>query len=530
MSFYRKTGILCAGTSWARVQTENHQSKTPNPRRETLMKYDISNRTGLLIAAGFLALNATSHLAHAGQGPQPSICTRSCWGARSSSCGTMNSSLNRAIVHHTAGAGDYTTDFEVGKAKVRGVQNLHKDGNGWCDIGYHFLVNGGGHIYEGRVGSMTSLVRGAHDGNNLNSFGFNVLGYYHPPYSHPFTSAARSGLEAVIAWRMPSSWSPYGSGSYNGNTVGFLDGHYKVKATACPGDGIIPSLQGIRDGVNSRKNGGGTGPASMDICSRDVNLLDAFGRGTDDAIYHMYWNGSAWSSWGSLGGGFSSGPSAVSWDSGRIDVFARGYDNAIWSKNWTWAGWSGWYSIGGVSAGAPDVASWGPNRLDVFIRGTDNALWHKCWMGNAWSQWISLGGVLASDPSAVSWGDNRIDVFARGTNGELWHLPWDGTAWGIWTSLGGHTLGGPDAASWSFNRLDVFIRGTDGALNHRAWNGTSWQAWEWMGGNCTSDPGVVSWGPNRIDIIIRDAANGSVHRAWMGSSWSAWTGLGGIFK
>src|SRR5688572_24842 len=170
----------------------------------------------------------------AGQGPQPSICTRACWGARAASCSGMGA-LSRAIIHHTAGAGDWTSDFETGKARMRSTQNYHMDTQGWCDIGYHFLVNAGGHIYEGRAGSMGGLPRGAHDACNADSFGFTALGYFHPPYNQSYTAAMQNGLYSVIAWRMPGGWSPYGSGTYCGVGVGRLDGHRKVKATACPG-------------------------------------------------------------------------------------------------------------------------------------------------------------------------------------------------------------------------------------------------------------------------------------------------------
>src|SRR5687767_9747541 len=160
----------------------------------------------LLITAGSLFVSSS---AKAQQGPQPGICTRPCWGARAPSGITYMSALSRAIIHHTAGSGDWTTNYETAKARVRGIQNYHMDNNGWGDIGYHFLVSAGGHIFEGRHASMGSLPRGAHDGCNANSFGFNVMGYYHTPYNQTFTSAAKNALEAVIAWRMPGSWSPY---------------------------------------------------------------------------------------------------------------------------------------------------------------------------------------------------------------------------------------------------------------------------------------------------------------------------------
>ncbi len=206
-----------------------------------------------LAAFGVTALTAIEATAQTTPAPQPTICARSCWGARAaSSTPSQMSSLTRAIIHHTAGASDYTTDYETGKIKMRGVQNYHMDNNGWSDIGYHFLVNAGGHLYEGRVGSLTSKPQGAHDGYNVNSMGFTALGYFHPTYNQSFTAAMQDSLYDVIAWKMPSGWSPYGSGTYNGATVGTLDGHRKVKATACPGDGIWAHIGTSYTGGNAR--------------------------------------------------------------------------------------------------------------------------------------------------------------------------------------------------------------------------------------------------------------------------------------
>jgi hypothetical protein len=208
-----------------------------------------------VLTAAFAATFMPTAEAQTCKAPQPTICVRSCWVARAPKCSiTYDGSLTRAIIHHTAGAGDYTTDYTAGKSKVRGIQNYHMDANGWCDIGYHFLVNAGGDIYEGRYGSMASNTHGAHDGCNASSFGFNVMGYYHPPYNQTFTTASKNALMDIIAWRMPGGWSATSSGTYCGNSVGTLDGHYKVKATACPGDIIIPQIPSIRSGVASRRD------------------------------------------------------------------------------------------------------------------------------------------------------------------------------------------------------------------------------------------------------------------------------------
>ncbi|MFN7139548.1 MAG: fibronectin type III domain-containing protein, partial [Limisphaerales bacterium] len=208
------------------------------------------------VFAGAMLIPTAEIYAQTCKAPQPTICTRSCWGARAAkSSHTQMSALTRAIIHHTAGPSDYTTDYETAKVRMRSNQNYHMDNNGWCDIGYHFLVSAGGHIFEGRAGSMgasSGWKKGAHDGCNNNSMGFTALGYFHPNYNHSFTTAMQNALYNVIAWRMPSGWSPYGSGTYCSTTVGTLDGHRKVKATACPGDVIWAHIGTNYSGGNAR--------------------------------------------------------------------------------------------------------------------------------------------------------------------------------------------------------------------------------------------------------------------------------------
>ena len=113
------------------------------------------------------------------------------------------------------------------------------DVNGWCDIGYHFLVDKLGNIFSGRKDSATisMYVRGAHDGCNNNSFGFNCMGYFHSPYNNTPTTAQLNSLKKIIAARMPDGWNPTGAGSaYCNGATDKVMGHRQVSATACPGD------------------------------------------------------------------------------------------------------------------------------------------------------------------------------------------------------------------------------------------------------------------------------------------------------
>lgn len=87
----------------------------------------------------------------------------------------------------------------------------------------------------------------------------------------------------------------------------------------------------------------------------------------------------AWSNWEDLGGIITSGVGAASWAENRLDCFVKGTDNAMWHKWWDGHGWSGWESLGGVIDDAPGAVSWGRGRIDCFVRGMNNAMWHKWW-------------------------------------------------------------------------------------------------------------------------------------------------------
>ncbi len=93
---------------------------------------------------------------------QPTIITRSQWGADESLLGskTLSSTVKAITIHHTAGTNDYTP--ESAAAQVRGIYAYDTQGLGWADIAYNFLVDKWGRVYEGRAGSITEPVRGAH--------------------------------------------------------------------------------------------------------------------------------------------------------------------------------------------------------------------------------------------------------------------------------------------------------------------------------------------------------------------------------
>src|SRR5436190_6858222 len=110
----------------------------------------------------------------------PSILTRLAWGANEAirrAPPVYASSVQFALVHHTAGSNSYTASQSA--AIVRSIEVYHVKGNGWNDIGYNFLVDKYGQVFEGRAGGIMRNVIGAHaQGFNTGSVGISLLGSY----------------------------------------------------------------------------------------------------------------------------------------------------------------------------------------------------------------------------------------------------------------------------------------------------------------------------------------------------------------
>jgi hypothetical protein len=166
--------------------------------------------------------------------------------------------IHLAIVHHTAGSNSYTKAQAA--SIVRAIELYHVKGNGWNDIGYNFLVDKYGQIFEGRYGGMTRPVIGAHaQGFNTGSVGIAVIGDYG---STSITPAARAALVSLIAWRLDyahvdplssvvrvSSGNPrYPAG--RAVTLKAISGHRDVYSTSCPGASLYSQLASIRTAVS----------------------------------------------------------------------------------------------------------------------------------------------------------------------------------------------------------------------------------------------------------------------------------------
>jgi hypothetical protein len=181
---------------------------------------------------------------------QPTVLPRSAWGADESivRAGPQYAdTLRFAVVHHTAGKSPATPAASA--AIVRGIQVYHVESNGWNDIGYNFLVDPFGQVFEGRVGGTDRNVVGAHAlGYNTGSVGVALLGNFE---NESVTAEAVAALVSLLAWRLdlghvdPVALVTVLSSSGETRTLRAISGHRDVNATACPGATLFPQLDAI---------------------------------------------------------------------------------------------------------------------------------------------------------------------------------------------------------------------------------------------------------------------------------------------
>jgi hypothetical protein len=187
---------------------------------------------------------------------QPEIVSRAGWGADESmkrAAPRYAPSTQMVFVHHTDTPNGYAA-ADV-PAIIRAIYTYHVRSNGWNDIGYNFLVDAYGRVFEGRAGGIDRPVIGAQTGGfNTGSVGIAVIG---DGGSAPLTSATRDALTKLIAWRLDVAHvDPLGRATLisGGNdrypagksaTFRVVSGHRDALSTDCPGALIYPELDAI---------------------------------------------------------------------------------------------------------------------------------------------------------------------------------------------------------------------------------------------------------------------------------------------
>ncbi len=146
--------------------------------------------------------------------------------------------IKKVIVHHTV-----TRDPETDpRATMRAIYQYHAISRGWGDIGYNYLIDQQGTIYEGRFGG-DRVVGGHALQYNWGSIGIAILGTYS---DHTISDAARSSLIALIRAKA-GDLDPVGKSFFiDRDNVMNISGHRGVINTSCPGDGFYPKMNNLR--------------------------------------------------------------------------------------------------------------------------------------------------------------------------------------------------------------------------------------------------------------------------------------------
>ena len=188
--------------------------------------------------------------------PKPFVVSRAAW-CQHADCnyteGLEHHPVSHLIVHHTV-SNNASADWP---AVVRAIWNFHTYGRGWGDIGYNYLVDPNGVLYEGHLGGDD--VVGTHaSGANTGSMALALLGTFtaYSPGIRPPGAMLNSAVE-LLAWKADQrDINVFDAGNELPNIdwgLPHLMGHRDVYGTTeCPGDQAHLLIPWLRDQIAAR--------------------------------------------------------------------------------------------------------------------------------------------------------------------------------------------------------------------------------------------------------------------------------------
>lgn len=200
-------------------------------------------------------------LKHSAQTDSPTIISREDWGADPAylTWEPDYSTPKKIIIHHTAGG----SGGDDPAATIRGLYYWHSVVLGWGDIGYNYLIDQQGNIYEGRSGGTGAI--GAHTYNdytdtnyNVGSVGISLLGCFETAdgacntvaeYTETINTALTDLISAIAN---TAEFDPAGEKKWHGEKLPNVIGHQDVDYTYCPGASVYTELDTIRTAASSK--------------------------------------------------------------------------------------------------------------------------------------------------------------------------------------------------------------------------------------------------------------------------------------
>ncbi len=179
--------------------------------------------------------------------PKPVIYSRAQWGANEKlrDKGSLHYyEVHAGFVHHTVNANNYKA-ADV-PAILRGIYAYHTQSRGWSDVGYNYLVDRFGRIWEGRYGGVDRPVVGAHTlGYNDDAFAMSAIGNFEE--ARP-SRAMIQAYGALFGWKLSLHGINASSSKQFVTSRNFaaINGHRDAASTACPGKYLYAKIPQIR--------------------------------------------------------------------------------------------------------------------------------------------------------------------------------------------------------------------------------------------------------------------------------------------
>jgi hypothetical protein len=259
--------IVSPNATGVQVRVLTTEGTTPKDLEVTLVDPGESDNDNVMASDN--SIPSSAEASQSATALKPKVVPRETWmGAGDAKLTTWtqdySARLDAMYVHHTAGSNTYGKSD--GAKIVRSVYTYHAKTLGWGDIGYQFLVDKYGNIFEGRHDAIESLPVGAQAAAyNTGTIGVSALGNYET--AQP-TAELIEALTKVLAWKAyehgldplattrlltgAGSSARAKTGTYV--TVPTILGHRDTNATACPGKNLYPRLAAIRADVAKRVN------------------------------------------------------------------------------------------------------------------------------------------------------------------------------------------------------------------------------------------------------------------------------------
>ncbi|MGI8643968.1 MAG: SH3 domain-containing protein, partial [Thermomicrobiales bacterium] len=201
---------------------------------------------------------------------KPPVISRSAWGANESyRYGPRGeiwppeyAPVEHVIIHHTE-----TSNFQDPLIAIRSIYYYHAVTRGWGDIGYNYLVDYTGNVYEGRVGGENVIGGHAYQYAEGSS-GIGTIGNFS---FQDATAEAQTGIVWITSY-VARDLNPLAVKDFNQvPNLPTICGHRDVNLSSCPGEYLYADLPTIRQYAAEVINGraspspddGALGPGSV---------------------------------------------------------------------------------------------------------------------------------------------------------------------------------------------------------------------------------------------------------------------------